>query len=112
MKIGSRIVDSHGSMGTILSFRQHPYNKDVQEAEIKFDDPKDGAGYNHRATTTLHELTGKETLSEVLYELYHKAATGYDNAGHSGNDHAQYVLGAQLDTLRLIAARTLNIKLS
>jgi hypothetical protein len=112
MKIGTRIVDSYGNMGTIKSFRQHPYNKDVQEAEITFDELKAGAYYNHRPVNTLRELNAQEPLKDVLSELYQNTSGKYEGACQGGNDHAQYVLGAQLDILRLIAARVLNAKLS
>lgn len=112
MKIGSRVVDSSGATGTITGFRQHPYQREFQEAEIEFDNPQDGALYNHRAVSALHELKGQEPLVDVLNELYQKAHKAYENAGYSGNEYAQNAWGSQLSILKTIAARVLNSSLT
>lgn len=112
MQIGTRVIDYRGNIGTIIGFRQHQYQKHIQEAEIKFDDPKAGFGYNHRAVQLLTELKGPEKLEDVLNELYKKAFLNYENEGYGGNDRGQAVYGTQCDTLRLIAARVLNVTLT
>jgi hypothetical protein len=113
MKIHDRVVDSYGNVGVIVGFRQHPYNKDVQEAEINFEDKSEylTQSYPFRAVSHLHTLSRSEPLEKVLNELFSKASTDYQNAGYSGNDHAQYVLSAQINTLKVISARVFGVQL-
>ena len=110
IKIGSRVVDSQGHIGTVTGFRQHQY-LEVQEASVSFDDPQASGFYSHRVVKTLRELNEKEPLDAVLNELYSTTAQKLEDARHSGNDHGQYVFSAQLDALRMIAARVLNTTL-
>lgn len=109
IKVGSRVVDQRGDVGIIVDFRQHLYSNSAQQAKIEFDNQL--SDFPYRNVANLHELKGKESLLEVLNELYQKTATEYENARHGGSDHGQYVYGAQLDILKIIAARVLDEKL-
>jgi hypothetical protein len=111
MKLGTRVFDYRGNIGTIIGFREHPFMKDVQQAEIKFDDPKAVYGRSYITVSQLTELKAPEKLEDVLKELYQKAFQNYENEGYSGNERGQAVYGIQCDTLKLLATRVLNIDL-